>query len=190
MEHTFQWQRAPAHHQSQASKVPLNLLLKYFLVFRKIAARQVWRSVSGNLSWRKNCRSRTCLWPWRSPRPLHGNMCCLGRYKGVILLLGTSLLRSHFIFFPFSLHRSLYLISYSAVWLPQTGPTLFSFGKHILACEGWQTMGALKGLRQGSPSCREPFFPTIWSLGAELSLLYTSGKISSSVSCWQILSFV
>lgn len=77
-----------------------------------------------------------------SPRPLQGNMCCLGRYKGVILLLGTSLLRSHFIS-PFSLHRSLYLISYSGVWLPQSSRTPFIFiWKTHLALEGWQRMGA------------------------------------------------
>lgn len=69
-------------------------------------------------------------------------MCCLGRYKGVILLLGTSLLWSHFIS-PFSLHRSLYLISYSGVWLPQTGRTPFIFiWKTHLVLDGWQRMGA------------------------------------------------
>lgn len=67
-------------------------------------------------------------------------MCCLGRYKGVILLLGTSPLRSHFIS-PFSLHRSLYLISYSRVWLPQTSRTPFIFiWKTHLVLEGWQWM--------------------------------------------------
>lgn len=71
-----------------------------------------------------------------------GNMCCLGRYKEVILLLGTCLLRNHFMS-PFSLHRSLYLISYSGVWLPQTGRTPFIFiWKTHLALEGWQTMEA------------------------------------------------
>lgn len=102
--------------------------------------RQVSRSVSGNLPWRKNCHLHTCLWPKWSPQPLQGNMCCLGRYKGVILLLGTSPLRSHFIS-PFSLHRSLYLISYSGVWLPQTSRTPFIFiWKTHLVLEGWQRM--------------------------------------------------
>lgn len=72
-----------------------------------------------------------------SPTP--GNICCLGRYKGVILLLGTSPLWSHFIFL-FSLHRSLYLISYSRVWLPQTSWTPFIFI--------WKTHLVLKGCQR------------------------------------------
>lgn len=68
-----------------------------FSFSRKLQRAQVSRSVSGNLPWRKNCHLHTCLWPKWSPHPLQGNMCCLGRYKGVILLLGTSPLRSHFI---------------------------------------------------------------------------------------------
>lgn len=102
--------------------------------------RWVSRSVSGNLPWRKNCHLHTCLWPKWSPHPLQENMCCLGRYKGVILLLGTSSLRNHFIS-PFSHHRSLYLISYSRVWLPQTGQTPFIFiWKTHLMLERWQRM--------------------------------------------------
>lgn len=71
--------------------------------------------------------------------PLQGNMRCLGRYKGVILLLGTSPLTSHFISL-FSRHRSLYLISYSRVCLPQTSQTPFIFI--------WKTHLVLVGCRR------------------------------------------
>lgn len=102
-----------------------------------------------NLPWRKNCHLHTCLWPEWSPHPLQGNMCCLGRYKGVILLLGTSPLRSHFISL-FSRHRSLYLISYSRAWLPQTGPTPFIFiWKTHLMLERWQSREFCSGRDSG-----------------------------------------
>lgn len=51
---------------------------------------QVSRSVSGNLP---EGKIATCILVFdRSEALTHsrGNMCCLGRYKGVILLLGTS----------------------------------------------------------------------------------------------------
>lgn len=141
---------------------------------------QVSRSVSGNLAWRKNCHLHTCLWPKWSPHPLQGNTRCLGRYKGVILLLGTSPLRSHFIS-PFSLHRSLYLISYSRVWLPRTSRTPFIFiWKTHLVLEGWhsgwkrESKGGVFGCWRDwgellyhmlMSSCRDSFH-CAWLLGA------------------------
>lgn len=144
--------------------------------------RQVSRSVSGNLPWRKNCHLHTCLWPKWSPHPLQGNMCCLGRYKGVILLLGTSLLRSHFIS-PFSLHRSLYLISYSRVWLPQTGRTPFIFiWKTHLALEGWQRMEVeSRGLWCGR-DCSKFLYHMLMSSCRAFSLCLIVGRQTISFS--------
>lgn len=114
-------------------------------------------------------------------------MCCLGRYKGVILLLGTSLLRSHFIFF-LSASTEAFIWSH----IRQCGclrPVRLYF--HLEnTFSVWRVADDGDSEGEGKiPHLAGMLFSPHTSSGAELSIPYTSGKISSSVSCWQMLKF-
>lgn len=94
-------------------KVFLKLGVKRVRHFYQIAERKTEEGYrKGDLQEVKIATCILSLTDRAKASPLHRNMCRLGRYKGVILLPGASLLRSDFISL-FSRHRSLYLISYS-----------------------------------------------------------------------------
>lgn len=162
--------------------------------------RRVSRSVSGDLPWRKNCHLHTCLWPKWSPHPLQGNMCCLGRYKGVILLLGTSPLRSHFIS-PFQPpQKPLFDLIFQSMTASNRSDSVYfhlenTFSVGGVAEDGSGEQGVLlwKGLRQVSLShanvLLQGIFHSAWLSVAKLYISCAQHDQSDFFWCNQAKSF-